>query len=292
MSATLTMGAPALRDEEFRVHYLADLLRRARTRAPITHKPTHTVTHIPTTTIPTTCEPAQPGTASLTQEETAALLRMTERRYREFEHGRILHPDPRFLDQVGRVLGMTPAERSVLTLLAARRPPSHADGSATGSEPDLAGIQALLDGLGAAPALVTDLAWNVLAWNRSVAENLQDPGQLPEDQRNAMLWMFSPMASALFPGIEDEYPTLVGRVRLAYLASGGRNSALRQLVEALVAIPQAAEHWNAGVLALDPVYQPQLLVRAHQQPGQVRTLCTVVPQQGLRVIQLVPDPGT
>ena len=291
MSATLTMGAPALRDEEFRVHYLADLLRRARTRAPITHTTTHPLTH--TTTIPAICEDAQPGTASLTQEETAALLRTTERRYREFEHGRILHPDPRFLDQVGRVLGMTPAERCVLTLLAARRPPARAGEPTTRPEPDVAGIQALLDGLGAAPALVTDLAWNVLAWNRSVAENLQDPGQLPEDQRNAMLWMFSPMASALFPGIEDEYPTLVGRVRLAYLASGGRNSALRQLVEALVAIPQAAQYWNAGVLALDPVYQPQLLVRRNQQhPGQVRTLCTVVPQQGLRVTQFVPDLGT
>jgi transcriptional regulator with XRE-family HTH domain len=273
MSAILTMEAPALRDEEFRVHYLADLLRRARARAPITH-------------IAAAYQHCRTDTAGLTQEETAVLLCTTGRHYREFERGRILHPDPRFLDQVGRALAMTPAERSALTHLAARRPPAPPGPL----EPDVSGLQALIDGLGEAPALVTDIAWNVLAWNRSLAENIQDPGQAPSGERNAMLWMFSPNAGDRFPGIENEYPTLVGRVRLAYLASAGRNSALQQLVDKLVAIPQAAQYWRDGVLALDPVYQPQMLVR-HQTSGQVRTLCTVIPQRRLRITQFVPDPS-
>jgi transcriptional regulator with XRE-family HTH domain len=271
MSATLTLEAPTLHDEEFRVHYLADLLRRARARARIPHQ------------IP--LSHAEPDIAGLTQEETAVLLCTTGRHYREFERGRILHPDPRFLDQVGRVLELTPAERSVLTHLAARRRPAQPGPP----EPDMSGLQSLLDGLGEAPALVTDLAWNVLSWNRSLAENLQDPDLVPDGERNAMLWMFSPTAAARFPGIEDEYRTLVGRVRLAYLASAGRNSALQQLVDSLLLIPQAARHWHTGALALEPVYQPQLLVRRQQGPGQVRTLCTVIPQQRLRLTQFVPD---
>jgi len=261
--------AASLDAESFRMYYLCDLLRRARARVIV---------------------PDEFGVDSvvgigLTQEHTARLLDTGERHYRDFERGRVAYPGARFLDEVARVLEMSAAERDLLYRLAAGRPPPVPEPSRA----DIRELQMLLDSMEHTPALVTDIAWNLLAWNRAVIENLQDPRALPEEARNTILWMFSSTASLRFPQVRGEFGLLVGRVRSAYLAGGGHGTALQGLVERLVQVSEAARHWEAGALALEPVSQPRLLDSQGLGPGRVRTLNTELTGQGMRLIQFVPE---
>lgn len=273
MAEILTLAETAtLTGEEFRTTHLADLLHRARARAPVPPEMAK--------------ESADSGSVGLTQKQTARLLGLSERRYWEFERGGVVHPAPRFLDQVARILGMTAAERDALFRLAARRPPPSASGPISRHVREL---QPMLDAMGSIPALVTDIAWNALAWNRALIEDVQDPAELPEEARNSILWMFSGIAPERIPEVHGEYELLVGRVRSVYLADGGRTSALHELVERLMQIPEAAKHWNTGALALDPLYQPRVLTHPTHGTGKVRTLSTQLPEQGLRLIVSVPD---
>jgi transcriptional regulator with XRE-family HTH domain len=267
MSATLREVHDA---EDFRIHHLSELLRRVRAQ---TVRPAHNA-------IPASRR------AGVTQEQAALMLGMSDRHYRDFERGRVLHPDQRFLDRVASVLGMSAAERDALYRLAARRPPL----TRQPRPADLRELQSLLDAMHGAPALITDNAWNILIWNEQVVEYLQDPGQVPDAWRNAMLWMFSPAAAACFPGVREEYRALVGRVRSAYLADGGHCEALKDLIDRLLTFPEAARWWHAGALALEPIYQPRTLLHPDLGPRRVRTLNTVLAHQGLRIIQFIPDP--
>jgi transcriptional regulator with XRE-family HTH domain len=275
MTEILTFAeTSSLRGEEFRIAHLSDLLRGARARAPVPPELAE--------------ESADSGGAGLTQKQTARLVGLSERRYREFEHGGLVHPDPRLLDEVARVLGMTAAERDTLYRLAAHWPPPP---TYCPSSRDVRGLQPTLDEMGPIPALVTDVAWNALAWNRALAEDVADPAEIPEESRNSILWMLSSAAPERIPEVRGEYAMLVGRVRWRYLADGGRTSALHELVERLVQIPAAAKHWDAGVLALDPLYQPRILSHPAHGTGPVRTLSTQLPEQGLRLIVSIPDPA-
>jgi hypothetical protein len=258
--------------EKFRARHLPELLRRARARAPVP---------------PELAEESVNGDGvGLTQKQAAQLVGLHERNWREFERGRVLHPKPEFVEHVARTLAMTAAERVALLRLAAFRPLPPGDLPAS----DVSGLQPMLDAMGPSPALLTDLAWNALAWNRALAKDVADPVELPQEARNSILWMFSGAAPERVVEVGGEYEMLVGRVRMAYLADGGRTGALHELVERLVQNAQAAVHWNAGVLALDPVYQPRVLTSPVHSPARVRTLSTRLPGQGLRLIVSVPDP--
>jgi hypothetical protein len=255
--------------EEFRIRHLPEVLRSARARAPVPPEFAE--------------ESADSGEAGLTQKQAGQLVDLHERGWREFEHGRLQHPKPQFIEHAARTLGMTEAERIVLHRLYRPAPPIDFQ---TG---DLSGLQSMLNAMGPIPALVTDSAWNAVAWNRALAEDVADPTELPVEARNSILWMFSGTAPERIPEVQGEYELLVGRVRFAYLTDGGRTRALQELVDRLVQIPAAAEHWNAGALALDPVYQPRVLARRVRGTGPVRTASTRLPEQGLRLIVSVPD---
>lgn len=125
----------------------------------------------------------------LTQQQVARLLSVSDRHYRNLERGRLRRPEPTFLDQVARALSMSLAEREVLYHLAAEHAPAR--------RPTRANLDAMQEWIDAAPdqpAVVTDLAWNVLLWNRDEPLMLQDPAQVPEQDRNAILWMFGEVA--------------------------------------------------------------------------------------------------
>jgi len=253
--------------EEFRAFYLSDLLRRCRARAQIPVRDGFTPSH----------------SIGVNQEQAAQLLSIGERQYRRFENGQVAHPDVRFLDQVAHMLSMSAAERDTLYRLAARRPPhARLDG-----EIDASGLRSMLDTLDV-PAIVTDIAWNYVAWNTLATEYLLDPYEVPADSRNAILLGFGPVGAALFPNELPDLRTLVGRVRSAYLAEAGQSVALRELVERLLEFPEAAEQWNDGPLALEPAYQPRILVHPRRGPMTVRTVRTMLPD-GLRISQFIPE---
>ena len=256
----------ALTVEQFRTAQLGELLRACRERLP-----------------------AKPGgdgarrAAGLTQQQAAALLGVSERHYRDFEHGRVHRPEPVFLDQVARMLSMNVAEREVLYHLAAGHAPVQRPSGA-----DLERMQEWVDAVPGQPALVTDLAWNILRWNQGAPLLLEDPAAAPVEERNAVLWLFSDAAKKRFVDLESEYPVLVGRVRMAYLSAQGADPALNHLVERLLRIPAAAQWWERGVLHLEPVIQTRRVRRPDGTIRQVRSISTTIPQQGLRLIVFTP----
>lgn len=253
--------------EEFRAFYLSDLLRRCRAK----------------TRVPAGYGFVSPYGIGVSQELAAQMLSIGDRQYRRFECGLVMHPDLRFLDQVARVLEMSAAERDALYRLAAQRPPhTPSDGDI-----DVRGLQSTLDSL-EVPAIVTDIAWNYVAWNRLATEYLVDPDELPPDSRNAILLGFGPVGAALFPTELPDLRTLVGRVRFAYLAAGGQSRALQGLVERLLQIPEAAAQWKDGPLAIEPPYQPRTLVHSLRGSLKVRTVRTEMPDR-LRICQFIPE---
>jgi transcriptional regulator with XRE-family HTH domain len=259
--------AASLGAEDFRVYHLSELLRRVRARTPVPPELCTAGTH----------------EVGLSQEQAAALLVIGDRQYGNFERGAVAHPDPRFLDLVARVLGMTAAERDALYRLAVRHPPA---GRSRG-EIDAGGLRPVLESL-EVPALVTDIAWNYVAWNRLFAEYVVDPNELPEQSRNAMVLGFGPVGAALFPAEPALRRVVVGRARWAYLADGGRSPVLRELVERLLAIPEAAAYWQDGPLELQPAYQSRVLVHPRQGSVKVKAVRTVLPG-GLRISQFIPE---
>jgi transcriptional regulator with XRE-family HTH domain len=252
--------------EQIRTRHLGELLRACRER-------------------PAT-EPGGNGArlaAGLTPEQAAALLGVGEQHYSDFERGRVHDPQPAFLDQVARTLSMNAAEREVLYHLAAQHAPVQHPTKA-----DLDRMQEWVDAVPGQPALVTDLAWNVLRWSRDESLLLQDPAAVPDQERNVILWMFGDLARQRFVNIEAQYPLLVGRVRTAYLCAQGADPALNHLVKRLLRIPAAAAWWERGVLHLEPVIQTQRVRRPDGTIRQVRSMSTTIPQQGLRLIVSTP----
>jgi transcriptional regulator with XRE-family HTH domain len=269
MTEVLTEAQPtALDPEEFRVLFLGDLLQRARARA----------------TVPAELRRESARSPGMTQEQAAQLLTIGERQYREFEHGGLVHPDPRFLDQVAETLAMCPAERDALYRLAAREMPPRA----LSRPADARALQPTLNALDEVPAMVTDSAWNILAWNRALAEQLHDPGELPVQERNSILWRFGPFGDRRFPGERANLGALVGRVRSAYIAGRGQDQLLQELVERLLAIPEASRFWHSGVLALEPPYETRILLPPGRAPRTVGALRAFLPSEGLRVTEFIP----
>ncbi len=270
MAEAVGLKEPATGDAEaFRIFYLSDLLRRARARVR-----------------PPEWAARADGCGGLTQEQAAELLNTSDRHYRNLERGRLTHPDPQFLDEVAHVLGMGATERELLYRLAAGRPPP----PRPLERADIRQLQFMVDGLGDIPALVTDAAWNVLVWNKAETEALEDPGTVPEPWRNSILWRFTPTGMARFSGNEPGLHALVGRVRAAYVADGGYNPALRTLVERLLLIPSAAEHWHAGALAREPMYELRTLMHPSYGARRVQVLRTRIEQGDLRITQFIPAP--
>lgn len=253
--------------EKFRTEELGELLRRCRERRPPPEAHTG----------------AARRRAGLTQQDAAALLGIGERHYRDFERGRLRHPEPTFLDQVAAVLAMSAAEREVLYHLASGRAPVR-----TVSSANLAAMQEWIDGVPGHPALVTDLAWNMLLWNRDALAMFGDLAAIPTPERNVVLWMFSPAADQRLVQVEQEHPVLVGRVRTAYLCAQGTHPGLNRLAERLLAIPEAAKWWHAADLQAEPVI---LTRRARRPDGSIvklRSISTTIPLQDLRLIVFTP----
>ncbi len=107
--------------------------------------------------------------APLPQVEVAADIGMSERWYRDLERGTIPRLDPRVLSRLADILGLDADERAALhfhafggTPYATRPHAEHPD--------DLPALQQLVDRQMPRPAYVTDTRWDIVAYNRAMAE--------------------------------------------------------------------------------------------------------------------------
>ena len=177
----------------------------------------------------------------------AATLNVSPRWYNGFENGATV-PGEDMLDQLARILRLTPAERVHLYLLATEHGPT------PGSVEALRGAEEVLARLvrqmadPAIPALVTDIAWNVLAWNKAVSTWFPNPGCLPSSARNAVLWAFTREIEDLVDDIGSFREVHLGWV---HLARAGRpdDPRLAHLVDRLRSIPAARKMWESYQIA-------------------------------------------
>jgi transcriptional regulator with XRE-family HTH domain len=183
--------------------------------------------------------------SGLHQADVAAALAVSGRWYNAFEnstgHG---PPDPGLLDRLSGILQLTPAERVRLYLLAAGHEPAPATTDTHSHAPGERAALERLVGLAGPdlPALLCDVAWNILAWNQALSRRVLDPGALPAADRNLILWLLTPAARQSVSDISAVRDEEIGRVHLA-LARYPGDPKLALLVARLQQIPAARRLW-------------------------------------------------
>jgi transcriptional regulator with XRE-family HTH domain len=184
--------------------------------------------------------------SGLHQADVAAALAVSGRWYNAFEnstgHG---PPDPGLLDRLAGLLQLTPAERVRLYLLAAGHEPAPGtiDTSSQAAE-SRAALERLVGLAGPdLPAMLCDVAWNILAWNQALSQRVLDPAALPAADRNLILWLLTPDAGQAVSDISAVRDEEIGRVHLA-LARYPGDPELEQLTARLKEIPAARRLWH------------------------------------------------
>jgi transcriptional regulator with XRE-family HTH domain len=228
--------------------------------------------------------------SGLQQADVAAALSVSPRWYNGFENGTST-ADEEMLDRIARILRLTPAERVHLYLLATGHDP--APGSV--EPPDAADtvLTRLVHQMGdlAIPALVTDIAWNVLAWNRALVRWFPDPGTRPTAARNVVLWAFSPEIESVVDDAGSFREAHIGWVHLA-LAGRPDDPRLAHLVDRLQRIPAAERMWNTQQIAgfTNSITPVRFRLADSTEPVEADLLSVEFPG-GSRLMMLVPGNG-
>lgn len=180
----------------------------------------------------------------LTQSDVARLTGASVRWYGELERGSEAEYSADFLDRLSSALRLSPAERRALYLKALGRPPA----LIASPEVDIAAeldevlLQQFLDNQAPAPAFATDLAWNVIGYNRP----LLDWFPWAAHQGNQMRWAFlEPEAREQLMDWEQDWARpFLGQIRYER-AHHPKNKALLQLERDILAgSPTAREIWD------------------------------------------------
>ncbi|MEU3629055.1 helix-turn-helix domain-containing protein [Streptomyces fradiae] len=176
----------------------------------------------------------------LTQSDVARLAGVSVRWYGALERGIDADYSTDFLDRVSAALRLSPAERRALYLKAVGRPPALT--APPEAEVDEALLQQFLDNQTPAPAFATDLAWNVIGYNKPMLDWF--PGVV--DQANQMRWAFlTPEAREQLVAWEQDWARpYLGQIRYER-AHHPEDKALLQLERDILAGSAAArELWD------------------------------------------------
>jgi transcriptional regulator with XRE-family HTH domain len=144
-------------------------------------------------------------TPGLRREDVAALAGLSSTWYTWLEQGRDVRASDRVLENLSRVLRMSPEERDYLFLLAQHRP-APIRPAAVEEVPET--VKRTLDALNV-PAEVITPRWDAVYWNPMYARAIRDYAQLPADRRNLMRILIT---SPEYREDEAEYETIVRRV--------------------------------------------------------------------------------
>jgi hypothetical protein len=227
--------------------------------------------------------------SGLRQSDVAAALVVSGRWYNGFENGACSAARiDGLLDKLTRILRLTPAERVHMYLLAT----GHEPAPATVGEPRQASAsQAVLERLISLagpdlPALVCDIAWNVLARNQAMTDRIADPAPQAED-RNVILWLFTPEAERIIGDVSHTRGAEIGQVHLA-LARHPGDPRLEHLLARLRQVPEACRLWDRHHISEDAVISPRRVrARGSKAPCTADLLSLEFPG-GLRLLVLVP----
>ncbi|MCN9241201.1 helix-turn-helix transcriptional regulator [Streptomyces sp. RY43-2] len=192
----------------------------------------------------------------LRREEVAQLAGVSVDYYTRIEQGRATAVSAEILDAVAGALRLDADERRYLHNVAARPTGGSAGEGGVCTPPPVPRqrvrpqVRALLDGLGATPALVLGRGLDVLAWNRALGLLWPLLEEVPEDRLNLALMMFlEPAAGRLHADQEAVREQLVAGLR----AASGRTPDEPRLCAVLLELrrlsPRFRELWEARAVA-------------------------------------------
>ncbi|MEY9928959.1 transcriptional regulator with XRE-family HTH domain [Catenulispora sp. GP43] len=194
-------------------------------------------------------------TPGLRREELALLAGISATWLTYLEQGRDVRPSAQVLDALARALHMTSAEQEHMHRLAAEGAASDQgvpDPDAfEQAAPEVAGVPALL---GANPAYVTGLCYDVLALNDAAAELFE--GMKPDG--NVVLWMFTePAAREVLFDWEPEARHILARLRAIAGRHPDHPRVTRLVADLTEASPEMRQWW--------PLYDIQFSRAGHKR---------------------------
>jgi transcriptional regulator with XRE-family HTH domain len=151
-------------------------------------------------------------TPGLRRQEVAELAGIGIDWYIRLEQGRAISPSAETLDALSRALRLTKVEQAHLRTLARNSTPRLFSREVVSDA-----TRRLLAGL-TQPAYITGRRFDVLAWNEAAAEAFTDFGEMPEEDRNILIFlMLNPDARRLFgDGWENEAKRIVAHFRATH----------------------------------------------------------------------------
>jgi transcriptional regulator with XRE-family HTH domain len=181
-------------------------------------------------------------TPGLRREEVALRANISPTWYTWLEQGRGGAPSADVLDRIAKGLMLTEPEREHLFLLGLGRPPEVRYKSTDTVTPRL---QRVLDAFEISPAIIKNLTWDVIAWNRAAAVLFTDYAKVPREQRNILRLMFGSQRTR---NVQHEWESVARAVVAGFridVARAGATEQVSQLIDELSAIsPEFSAYWR------------------------------------------------
>jgi transcriptional regulator with XRE-family HTH domain len=233
-------------------------------------------------------EPQRRRTEGLRREDVAALSGVSVAWYTWLEQGRQMRVSDEVLERISHTFRLTEDERVYLFSLVQQRPPRLQHDGPQEPPPEIV----RMINAAAVPAVILNLRWDVLAWNRLNSAILRDYAAVPQAQRNLLEILFTGPSSAEDPEeFEKTAARLLAKLRVNYSASG-RDPQFESLIRRLESLsPLFRRMWRA----------PEINVRAygahrfhHPQLGELAFENTAYVPDGhpaIRVVMFTPLDG-
>jgi len=181
-------------------------------------------------------------TPGLRREEVALRANISPTWYTWLEQGRGGAPSADVLDRIAKGLMLTEPEQEHLFLLGLGRPPDVRYKSTDTVTPRL---QRVLDAFEVSPAIIKNLVWDVIAWNRAATVLFTDYANVPREQRNILRLMFGSQRTR---NVQHEWESVARAVVAGFridVARAGATEQVSQLIDELSAIsPEFSAYWQ------------------------------------------------
>jgi transcriptional regulator with XRE-family HTH domain len=176
--------------------------------------------------------PQRRRTEGLRREDVAALSGVSVAWYTWLEQGREMRVSDEVLERISHTFRLSGDERTYLFSLVQHRPPRISIDSTSGElPPEVARTIGELPW----PAIVTNLRWDVLAWNRLNTLLYRDYTQIPAERRNLIELIFTqPQARSDAANAEALAQRILAKLRVDYSQIGddpGFEAMIRRLDE-------------------------------------------------------------
>jgi transcriptional regulator with XRE-family HTH domain len=228
-------------------------------------------------------------TPGLRREEVAQLAGISTPWYTQLEQGRNIRVSTAVLENLARVLRLSPSERAHLFLLAHHQSPPMPPYQEAVSP----ALQMLLDSLTACPAYLVGRRFDLLAWNRAAEVVFGDFRAVPERERNLLWLLFAePTARQWLEDWESHARYLLQQFRASYVHHVGDPWFLLLIEDLKTRSPEFEQWWTQHELP-ETGQWPNTF--NHPVVGRLlleHLTLTVVGTQELQVIVQTPQAGS